>query len=230
MFYHAFLHENALNPMVFPSLARFETETVAMAAGMLHGNERVVGSVTSGGTESILMAVKTYRDRARDLWPHITQPEMVAPQTIHPAFEKAASYFNVTVVHVPLNPDLTPNMAAYEKAISTNTILLLCSAPEYCYGMVDPVPTISGLAIRHNLPLHVDACFGGFMLPWVEKLGYSLPEFDFRLPGVTSMSADIHKYGLGIKASTSGSSVAFQFHLVTSLFRSAGGECGTVPG
>ncbi|CAI7990796.1 Sphingosine-1-phosphate lyase 1, partial [Geodia barretti] len=96
--------------------------------------------------------------------------------------------------------------------------------------MVDPVPTISGLAIRHNLPLHVDACFGGFMLPWVEKLGYSLPEFDFRLPGVTSMSADIHKYGLGIKASTSGSSVAFQFHLVTSLFRSAGGECGTVPG
>jgi sphinganine-1-phosphate aldolase len=110
----------------------------------------------------------------------------------------------VTVVHVPLNPDLTPNMAAYEKAITANTILLLCSAPEYCYGMVDPVPTISRLAVRHNLPLHVDACFGGFMLPWVEKLGYSLPEFDFRLPGVTSMSADIHKYGLGIKASTSG--------------------------
>jgi sphinganine-1-phosphate aldolase len=201
-FFNAFLHENALNPMVFPSLLKFETEVVAMTANMLHGDSKVVGSLTSGGTESILMAVKTYRDRARALFPNIKKPEMVAPATIHPAFGKASKYFDVKLVHVPLDSDMRPNMVAYKKAITPNTILLLGSAPQYPHGIVDPIEEISTIALEMGLPFHVDSCIGGFMLPWVEKLGYDVPVFDFRLSGVTSMSADIHKYGLGIKGAS----------------------------
>ncbi|XP_070533931.1 sphingosine-1-phosphate lyase-like [Ptychodera flava] len=201
-FHHAFMHENALNPMFYPSLRRFETEVVSMGAAMLHGDENATGSLTSGGTESILMAIKTYRDRARKLHPGIKDPEMVAPITIHPAFEKAAHYFNVKMVHVPVGKDCKPDMAKYEKAITANTILLLGSAPHYCHGVVDPIEEISDLALKRGLPVHVDACFGGFMLPWVEKLGYPVPKFDFRVPGVMSLSADIHKYGYGAKGAS----------------------------
>ncbi|XP_077990716.1 sphingosine-1-phosphate lyase-like [Glandiceps talaboti] len=202
-FHHAFMHENALNPMFFPSLRRFETEIISMTASMLNGDEDVVGSLTSGGTESILMAIKTYRDRARKLYPHIKHPEMVAPITIHPAFEKAAHYFDVTIKHIPVDDvHFKPNLAQYEKAITNNTILLLASAPHYCHGVVDPIEEIAAMATKRGLPMHVDACFGGFMLPWVEKLGYPVPKFDFRLPGVTSMSADIHKYGYGAKGAS----------------------------
>ncbi|XP_065897641.1 uncharacterized protein [Dysidea avara] len=201
-FFTAFMNENALNPLVFPSLRRFEVETVAMAADMLHGDANVVGSVTSGGTESILCAIKTYRDRARNLYPYITQPEMVAPATIHPAFMKAAGYFDVKIVTVPLTKDYQPDLAQYEMCINKNTILLLASACEYTHGIVDPVEEIADIASKYHLPLHVDACFGGFILPWVEKLGYEVPVFDFRIKAVTSMSADIHKYGLGMKGAS----------------------------
>lgn len=201
-FHEAFMHENALNPTVFPALRRFETEVVGMTSSMLHGDCHVVGSMTSGGTESLLMAVKTYRDQARDLRPHVRHPEMVAPLTIHPAHEKAAHYFGVKIVHVQVGDDGRPDVTAYEKAISSNTIALLCSAPQYCHGTIDPVLEISAVAVRHRLPLHVDACFGGFMLPWLEKLGYPVPVFDFRLDGVTSISADIHKYGFGCKGAS----------------------------
>jgi len=201
-FHHAFMHENALNPIMFPSLRRFENEIVSMTASMLHGDSHVVGSLTSGGTESILMAMKAYRDRARKLFPHIKNPEMVAPITIHPAHEKAAAYFGFTIIHVPVNRDFVPCLKDYEQAITPNTITLLSSAPQYCHGVVDPIEALSSLAVKHELPLHVDACFGGFMLPWVEKLGYSIPQFDFRLPGVTSISADIHKYGYGTKGAS----------------------------
>ncbi|XP_019617988.1 PREDICTED: sphingosine-1-phosphate lyase-like [Branchiostoma belcheri] len=200
--YQSFIHTNVLNPFVFPALRRFEIETVSMVASFLHGDDQVVGSLTSGGTESILMAVKSYRDRARKLFPQITQPEMVAPITIHPAFEKAASYFCVKMVHVPVGPDFRADVKAMEQAITGNTILLCASAPQYCHGIVDPIPDVSALALRRKLPLHVDACFGGFMLPWVEKLGYPVPTFDFRNPGVTSISADIHKYGYGVKGAS----------------------------
>ncbi|ELU10802.1 hypothetical protein CAPTEDRAFT_156221 [Capitella teleta] len=202
LFHHAFMHENALNPAIFPSLRRFETETIAMTAAMLNGDDQVVGSLTSGGTESILMAMKTYRDRARKLFPQIKNPEMVAPITIHPAHEKAAHYFGFTIVHVPVGKDFKPDIDAYEEAITPRTIALLCSAPQYCQGIVDPIEQISEIAVRRCLPMHVDACFGGFMLPWVEKLGYPMPKFDFRVPGVTSISADIHKYGYGAKGAS----------------------------
>jgi len=202
MFHHAFMHENALNPMMFPSLRRFENEVVAMTASIMHGDDEVVGSLTSGGTESILMAMKSYKERAKKLYPQIKNPEMVAPITIHPAHEKAAWYFGFTIVHVPVGQDGRPNVTEYENAITPRTIALLVSAPQYCHGVVDPIEEIAEIAVRRGLPLHVDSCFGGFMLPWVEKLGYPVPKFDFRVPGVTSITADIHKYGFGAKGAS----------------------------
>jgi sphinganine-1-phosphate aldolase len=141
------------------------------------------------------MAVKTYRDRARKLCPHITTPNLIAPITIHPAFEKAAHYFGVEVIHIGLTSDYRVDVAAVAKAINSNTILLVGSAPQYCHGVVDPIEALSELALQRGLPLHVDACYGGFMMPWLEKLGCKIPLWDFRVKGVTSISADIHKYG-----------------------------------
>jgi sphinganine-1-phosphate aldolase len=128
VFFRAFLHENALNPMVFPSLRQFEVEAVAMTAWMLHGQDGVVGNLTSGGTESILMAMKTYRDRARHLCPHITKPEVVASITVHPAFEKAAAYFDLKVVHVPINKNYRLDFGAYKKVVYKYLyiIMILC--------------------------------------------------------------------------------------------------------
>ena len=190
-----FMHTNAINPTAYHSLRRFETEVLSMCAWMLNGDAQVAGTLTSGGTESVLMAVKTYRDRARKLCPHITTPNMIAPTTIHPAFEKAAHYFGVEVIHIGLTDDYRVDVAAVAKAINSNTILLIGSAPQYCHGVVDPIEALSDLALSRGLPLHVDACFGGFMMPWLEKLGCKIPLWDFRVPGVTSISADIHKYG-----------------------------------
>lgn len=197
-----FMHSNGLNPMMYPSLRRFENEIVSMAAWMLQGDGAVTGSLTSGGTESILMAVKTYRDRARKLRPHVTRPNMIAAQTVHPAFEKAAHYFDVEIIHVPVGADYRADVYAMEAAINRNTILLIGSAPQYCHGVVDPIERMSNLALKKGLPLHVDACFGGFMLPWLEKIGVHIPPFDFRVAGVTSISADIHKYGYSSKGAS----------------------------
>ena len=198
-----FMHSNALNPMMYPSLRRMETEVISMAGWMLHGNNNVSGALTSGGTESILMAIKCYRDLARAKKAHITEPNMVVSTTIHPAFEKAAHYFNVEIIHVEPNPvDQRMDVAATRAACNRNTILLVGSAPQYCHGVVDPIEALSELALEKDLPLHVDACFGGFMLPWMEKLGRDIPLWDFRVKGVTSISADIHKYGYSSKGAS----------------------------
>ncbi|KAK3576907.1 hypothetical protein CHS0354_017578 [Potamilus streckersoni] len=201
-FHHAFLHENALNPMIYPSLRKMETEIISMTAAMLNGSREAVGFLTSGGTESNMMAVKTYRDRARKLWPHIKKPNIVTPITIHPTIDKAAHYFGLEVIHIPIGPDFRADVKALEKTINSNTIMIAASAPQFCHGVVDPIGQISDIALRRGLPFHIDACFGGFMLPWVEKLGYPVPPFDFRCLGVTSVSADIHKYGYGTKGSS----------------------------
>lgn len=201
-FLHAFLHENALNPMVFPSLRQMETEIVSMTAAMLNGNEDVVGFVTSGGTESNLMAVKTFRDMAKKTRPYMKIPEIVAPTTVHPTIDKAAHYFGLKVVHTPVGADFKADVQAMKEAINENTVMLVASAPQFAHGIIDPVEEIAELALSKGIPLHVDACFGGFMLPWVEKLGYNVPPFDFRLPGVMSMSADVHKYGYSVKGSS----------------------------
>ncbi len=195
----AYFSENALNPMAFPSLRRFETEVVSMACAMVN-NPSGCGSMTSGGTESILMAVKSAREWGRAKG--ITAPEMILPITVHPAFEKAASYFDVKPVHIPVDGSFRADLDAMKKAIGKNTVLLVGSAPQYPQGVVDPIERIAALAQEHGLLCHVDACVGGFMLPWIEKLGHAVPLWDFRVPGVTSMSADIHKYGFAAKGAS----------------------------
>jgi sphinganine-1-phosphate aldolase len=189
------MHTNALNPTAFPSLLLYETEVVSMCADLLHGDGAVAGSMTSGGTESVLMAFKVYRDLARKLRPWITEPEVIAPVSIHPAIEKAAHYFGFTIKHVPLTSDFKADVAAMARAINRNTIALSASAPQYVHCVIDPIAEIAALALQHNLPFHVDACFGGFMLPFTEALGHATDPWDFRVPGVTSISADLHKYG-----------------------------------
>ena len=200
--HNTYFSENGLNPMAFKSLKRMETEVVQMAAGMLNGGEDAVGTMTSGGTESLLMAVKAARDRARKLRPWIRRPNMVLPRTIHVAVDKAAHYFGVKARYVDIGPDTRADVKAMEKAIDRNTILIAASAPQYPYVTIDPIEELGQIALKKKIPFHVDACFGGFMLPWLEKLGHPLPKWDFRVPGVTSISADIHKYGYASKGAS----------------------------
>jgi len=200
--YTMFMAENGLSPMAFPSLKKFETEVVAMTAGLLGGGGETVGSMTSGGTESILMAVKTARDMARANRPEITQPEMIIPVTVHAAFEKAAHYFNVKPVRIPVDPDFRADVEAARAAVSPNTVLMVGSAPAYPHGVIDPIGEMAAIAAEKGILFHVDACLGGFLLPFIRKLGYSVPDFDFTVPGVTSISADVHKYGFAAKGAS----------------------------
>ncbi len=193
---------NLLNPMAFKGLRRLEAEVVEMSAALLHGPATAVGAVTSGGTESILVAVAAMRDRARRERPWIRSPELVAPRTVHPAFDKAAHYFGVKLRKVAVGDDLRADPRAMARRIGRSTIGLVGSAPQYAHGVVDPIGELGELASRHRLPLHVDACLGGFVLPWIERLGRRLPPWDFRVPAVTSMSADLHKFGYGGKGAS----------------------------
>ncbi|MFX0098469.1 MAG: pyridoxal phosphate-dependent decarboxylase family protein [Candidatus Hodarchaeota archaeon] len=190
---------NALNPGAYPSLITMETEVVAMTAWMLNGSKKVMGSMTSGGTESIIMSVKAHRDQAREL-KGIKKPEIVVPLTAHPAFEKAGHYLDVKVVHAPLRDDYRADVDEMGKLVNENTIMLVGSAVCYPYGVIDSIPSIAEIALEHEIGCHVDACLGGFLLPWIEKAGYPISHpWDFRVEGVTSISADIHKYGYGPK-------------------------------
>lgn len=197
-----FMNSNGLNPMAFKSLKRLESEVVQMTASMLNGPSEAVGTMTSGGTESILMAVKAARDRARRLKPWIRRPELVVPRTIHVAFDKAAHYFDLKPRYVTTNDDGRVDVPSLRRAINRNTVLIAASAPQYPHGVVDPIPEIGALALKKKIPFHVDGCFGGFILPWLEKLGVAIPPWDFRVPGVTSISADVHKYGYAAKGAS----------------------------
>ncbi len=197
-----YFSENPINPFAFQSVRRLMNEISRMTAGLLHGDEEVVGVVTSGGTESIFMAVYTYRERARKQRGASSQPEMIVPASIHPAFFKAAHMLGIRIRRVPLRDDLRADPQAMEAVINKHTIMIAASAPCFPYGTVDPIAGIGAIAQRHKLPFHVDACVGGFMLPWVEELGYELPVWDFRIPGVTSISADLHKFGYGAKGAS----------------------------
>ena len=199
--YLRFFSTNGLLPDLFPSLARFERDVVDYAAGLFHGSE-AVGSITSGGSESILMGVKSARDRARRLHPGITKPEMVLPVSAHPAFTKAAHYFGLDAVTVPLDAEHQIDVAAYRAAITDRTVLLVASAPSLTLGMVDPIEELAPLAAERDIGFHVDACVGGFFLPFAEKLGRPIPRFDFRVPGVTTISADLHKFGYTAKGAS----------------------------
>lgn len=198
--YRQFFFENGLNPSAFPSLRKFETEVVAMSADLVHGDAEVVGNMTSGGTESILCAVKAAKEWA--LEKHalrkttaVFQPEMIVPLSAHPAFDKAANYFGIKIHHAPLRADFRVDVDEVGKLVNENTILIVGSAPAYPHGVIDPIEALGKLALEKNLLLHVDACVGGYILPFVEELGYPIPPFDFRVQGVTSMSMDLHKYG-----------------------------------
>ena len=200
--YTMFFSENGLNPMAFPSLRTFEAEAIAMTASLLGGDQETAGSMTSGGTESILMAVKTAREWAKARVPDRSVPEMILPASAHPAFSKAAHYFGVKPVQVPVLSDFRADIRAARASITANTILLVGSAPSYPQGVVDPIEELAQVAKEHNLLCHVDACVGGFMLPFVRKLGYPVPEFDFSVPGVTSISVDLHKYAYAAKGAS----------------------------
>lgn len=193
--YDLFLHENGLNPIAFPSIKQCETEVVSMVCDLLHGDETTTGGMTSGGTESILLAVKAARERARDKQPHIKEPEMLMPTSIHPAWEKAAYYFGLKTVHVPLTDEFKVDMDQFRAAVTDNTVLIVGSASNYPYGTIDPITAMAAIAKEKDICCHVDACVGGFMLPFLEQLGEKITPWDFRVPGVTSISADLHKYG-----------------------------------
>ncbi len=198
--YLEFLTENGLDPSVFPSMLKLETDVVRMVLNLLHGDSQTVGHLTTGGTESIMLAVKTARDKARVEKPHIKEPEIILPKTAHAAFHKAAHYLSVKPVVVDIDPETFKVRAEdMEKAITENTILLVASAPSYSQGVIDPITEIGKVAQKHNLLFHVDGCVGGVHLSFMRKLGYAIPDFDFNVPGVTSISTDLHKYGYAAK-------------------------------
>ena len=201
---------NPLHADLWPSSSKYESEIVSMTAKMLgadavvgkaESEQEICGVVTSGGTESILLAMKTYRDWARDR-KKIKRPEMIVPVTAHAAFEKAAQYFNIEIKQIPVGADYRADVAAVRDAVTRNSVVLVGSAPSFPHGMVDPIEEMSELASEKGIGFHTDACLGGFVLPWAEKLGYAVPPFDFRLPGVTSISADTHKYGYAAKGTS----------------------------
>jgi sphinganine-1-phosphate aldolase len=178
---------NGLDPTAFPSLLRLENDVVAAAARLLGGGAATVGAVTSGGTESCLLAVVA----ARDSRPDVARPSMVLPETAHAAFHKAAHYFGVRVVAVPVDPEtFRADPAAMAAAIDESTVLVVASAPSYAHGVVDPITEIAAAALERGVRCHVDACIGGWVLPHAPDV----PPFDFSVPGVTSISVDLHKY------------------------------------
>ncbi len=205
----AFSHVNILQRDMCPSATKFESEVLAMVGKMLHGDEvgkvnrmdEEAGAVTSCGSESIFNAMYVYREWGREE-KGITQPEVVAPMTIHPAHVKAAHYLGMKVIRVPVTSDFEADVEAMKECITPNTVALAGTAGTYPHGVVDPISKLSDLALEHKIGLHVDGCLGGFILPWIEKLGYDVPVFDFRLPGVTSITCDTHKYGYALKGTS----------------------------
>jgi glutamate/tyrosine decarboxylase-like PLP-dependent enzyme len=199
--YSTFIYTNGLGPAAFKSLRKFESEVIAMTAELI-GCAEAVGNMTSGGTESILMAVKTARDWARAERPEISEPEIILPLTAHPAFDKAAHYLGVKPVHIPLMEDLRADVSDARQAMTDNTVLVVGSAPCYPFGTIDPIPELAALARERGVGCHVDACLGGYLLPFMGRLGSSVPPWDFNVPGVTSISADLHKYGYSARGSS----------------------------
>ena len=187
----AYASANGLDPTAFPSLLRMEQDLVRVAGGLVDAPEGFVGTVTSGGTESILLAVQT----ARDARPDVRHPTMVLPTTAHAAFHKAAHYFEVEPVFVDVDPaTFRADAQAMAGAIDARTVLLVVSAPSYAHGVVDPVGPVAAAAAAAGVRCHVDACIGGWVLPYLARLGADLPPWTFAVDGVTSISVDLHKY------------------------------------
>ncbi|XP_050081819.1 sphingosine-1-phosphate lyase [Anopheles aquasalis] len=195
-------YTNPLHPDVFPGVCKMEAEVVRMTATLFQGGASACGTMTTGGTESIMMACKAYRDYARETR-GVTTPNMVLPVTAHTGFDKAAQYLNIFSKVVPVDPVTTAvDIRAMERAINRNTVMLVGSAPNFPYGTMDDIEAIAALGRKYNIPVHVDACLGGFLIVFMKRAGYPVPPFDFRVPGVTSISADTHKYGYTPKGSS----------------------------
>lgn len=197
---------NPLHSDLWPSIAKYEAEIVAMTADMLGAKHAgasadVCGTVNSGGTESILLAMKAYRDRARAEQGN-DKPNVVAPSTAHAAFDKAAQYFGFELRKIPVGDDFRADVKAMKKAVDRHTMCIVGSAPAFPHGVIDPIPELAAIAFARNIGFHTDACLGGFVLPWARELGYPVPDFDFRCEGVTSISADTHKYGYAAKGTS----------------------------
>ncbi len=197
--YAMYQAENALGPLAFPSLARMEAEVVEMGLGLLHGPEDACGNLTSGGTESILLAVKTCRDQAAAAGRNVAGAGVVIPASAHLAFDKACHYLGLRIHRVPLAADRRADPDAMAAAVDDETLMLVGSAPCFPYGLIDPIEALSDLALQRGLWLHVDACVGGYFAPFARMNGVDVPPFDFELPGVASISADLHKYGYAAK-------------------------------
>ncbi len=193
-----YLHENALNTKAFPSLGSIQSEVVGWTAGLLNGPDTASGFLTSGGTESILCAVKAARERAR-IERGITEPEMIVAASGHAAFHKGAHLFGLKLHKAPVNDDWTADVDAMADLVTENTVLIVGSAPQYPQGVIDDIARIAALAADADANCHVDGCMGGFVLPFAERLGRDVRPWDFRVDGVTSISADIHKLGYAPK-------------------------------
>ena len=192
---------NGLNADAFPSLKKFQADVVSTVNRWVHGDKTSAGFMTSGGTESILLAVKAARERGQREF-GITQPNVVLPTSAHAAFEKACYYFGLESRRVPVRADWRADVDAMQQAIDENTVLLVGSAPQYPQGVVDPIVNIAALARQRNINCHVDACMGGVTLTFLERLGENIPLWDFRVDGVTSISVDLHKYGYTSKGAS----------------------------
>lgn len=203
--YTLYMSENGLGPAAFPSLKQMEDEVIGMGLSLLHAPETGVGSITSGGTDSITMAIKAARDyhRSKHPSPAIQKLNIVAPFSAHPAFDKAAQMMDLELRRIACGPNLLADPAAMSAAIDANTMMIVGSAPCFPYGLIDPIVALGQIAERENKWLHVDACVGGYIAPFVRMNGADIKPFDFEVNGVSSMSADLHKYGYCAKGASS---------------------------
>lgn len=200
--YTMFMSENALGPLAFPSLKNMEEDVVNMGLSLLNAPDGAVGSMTSGGSESIFLALKTARDWARGNGKLKGEGEVILPQSAHLAFDRASHYLGLKVVRVPLRGDLKADAAAMAEKVTSNAVMIVGSAPCYPFGLIDPIEELSEVAVAHDVWLHVDACVGGYFAPFARMNGVDVPVFDFDAKGVRSMSADLHKYGYAAKGAS----------------------------
>ncbi len=199
--FEQYAHANVLQRDMYPSSTKFEGEIVAMTAAMLGGGPQTAGVLTSGGTESLMNPMLVYRERGL-AERGITEPEVIIPNSAHVAIDKACHYFGIKLLRAPLRDDFLVDVDWVREHITPNTVALVGSAGSYPYGLVDPIEELAALALEHGIGLHVDGCLGGFLLPWIAKLGVDVPPFDFRVAGVTSISADTHKFGYALKGTS----------------------------
>jgi glutamate/tyrosine decarboxylase-like PLP-dependent enzyme len=198
-----YLTENGLDPTSFPSAKELENRIIAAAIDLMQGGPEARGTFTAGGTESIMLSVKTARDYARANRPQIIRPELLLPETAHPAFFKACHYLDVTPVTVAVDPaSFCAVPEAMERSITANTLMMVGSAPSYAHGAVDPIEALGEVALRHRILFHVDCCVGGMYLPFARKLGHEVPRVDLAIPGVSQLSMDFHKWGYAAKGAS----------------------------